>query len=909
MRDAAFFAAPITAVFADAARRWPDAPYLVSRSHPDESVTFAQFLDQARRVATFLARAGVGSGDRVVLIGENRPRWCVAHAGVLLAGATVVPVDAQAPGEALEAMLADCGARHVIASATLLERITPIVGASVRRHALDDGDAGGATPWSALQADRADLPDPAGGDAIAALLYTSGTTGLPKGCVLTHANLRHELHAIDGVALGADDTILQFLPLHHVLAQVGTYIAPADIGMRVVHATIRKSEDLSEALRDGGITVLLAVPQLFHVLHDRVTARLGAVPWPGAWLLRAALAACRAISARAPALNPGRVLFAPVRRAIGPHLRLLVSGGAALDPRVQADFLGLGFAIIQAYGLTETSGGALADDPRAPRAGTVGRPLPGVTLRIDSPDATGVGEVCLRGPLVTPGYHDRPDDTAAILQAGWLMTGDLGRLDGAGRLVLVGRSKEIIVLASGKNVNPEEIEAAYARSPWISELCVMARRPEGGGAERLHAVVVPDWARFRQAGAANVREAIRFQIQEIALGLPAYQRITSFELRREALPRTATRKLQRFKVASGEAAAPEAAIAPDPRTLSGQGARLAAILRRRAGSAVLSQDAHLELDLGLSSLERMEVALALEAEMGVGLTDDELARAATVGQLLDLVERAGSPGATGARAASGSWSGALADASDADLPASLARGRSALDRALLRGLLAVARGVARVAFRLRAEGLEHLPSSGPMLICPNHVSFLDGFLVGCTLPWRLARIGFVLGEAAYVQNPVARPLARIAGVVPVDPARHLRAALRAGAAGLKRGFALVLFPEGERSADGRLQEIRAGAPILAAELGVPIVPVVVAGAFEAWPRGRRWPRPRPVTVRFGAPLDPAAVIPPDTPPDEAHRLLASALERALVQLGAPEPGSPATPVGAPGSDASRDGAG
>lgn len=886
--------APVSDVFIEAARRWPKRRFIESRSHPDESVTFATFLDQALRVATALTREGVRPGDRVVLIAENRPRWCVAHAGILLASVVVVAVDAAVATDTLVLILRDSGARHVVVSSGLAARVREAVGQlaePVRLFSLDDDsgddDTGeGAIPWSRLQAELADLPRPQGGDRPLGIVYTSGTTGLPKGCVLTHSNLRHELHGVPIAAqLTSDDVILQFLPLHHVLAQVGTYMAPASIGMGVVHATIHRAEDLTSAIVEGRVTVLLAVPQVFHLLHDRIVERLSSLRWPVGMMLSAALSACCAIRQRT-GLNIGRVIFAPIRRALGPDLRLLASGGAALDVRAQRDFLGLGFAMIQAYGLTECSGGAVVDDRDAPRAGVVGRPMPGVEIRIDSPNIEGIGEVCLRGGLVTPGYHDRPEATKELLRDGWLMTGDLGRFDDDSRLVLVGRRKEVIVLGSGKNVNPEELEAHYARSQWIRELCVMAV-PKGGGerGEKLHAVIVPDWDRFRREGMGNVREFIRYEVQTAALQVPAAQRVTSFSLRRDPLPRTTTRKLQRYLIDSkGDEGGRREAGPPDARLESGRGAAIVAILKSRAGAdADVRADSHLELDLGLDSLERMEVALAVQSALGVRLTDEEIASASTVSALLDLVEGREPEGLS----APGTWAEALAEAGPDDLPPLIRHGRGIFATLALIVMSRIARLAFQMFFRLRVEGREHLPKSGPLIVAPNHSSYIDGFIMGSIFPTGMTRRGFALGEAVYVQHPVGAFFAGIAGVVPVDPARHLRQALRAGAAGLKQGMLLMLFPEGERSADGTLQEIRPGAPILSVGLGVAIIPALIQGSHEAWPRGQAWPRPRPITVKFGPPLDPTRIVPSGTPPTEAHVLMAEALRAALIELGAP----------------------
>jgi long-chain acyl-CoA synthetase len=288
----------------------------------------------------------------------------------------------------------------------------------------------------------------------------------------------------------------------------------------------------------------------------------------------------------------------------------------------------------------------------------------------------------------------------------------------------------------------------------------------------------------------------------------------------------------------------------------------------------------------------MEALLDVEAALGIRIEDDE---AAAIGRVDDLVRLAASrlgDEAPPEVESDHSWTRLVNEAGPEHLPPVLRAPRGPASRALLRGLLALTGVLARVFFRLKVKGRERLPQSGPLLLCPNHVSFLDGFMLGAALPWRLARHAFVLGENMYISRGPAAPLARFAGIVPTDSSRHLRGAMQVGAAGLRGGRALLLFPEGIRSANGRLQPLKQGAAILASELGTPIVPVLIEGTFQAWPRGRRWPRPHPVELTFGEALDPGPLRSQASSPGEAQRLITSRLRQALLDLGAPGPEGP-----------------
>jgi long-chain acyl-CoA synthetase len=891
---------PLAQLFDEAARLAPEVTYLRSRTLPRETFTFRQANETARDVARHLVGLGVRPGDRVALVAENRPRWCVAYAGVLHAAAVVVPLDVQAPASGLARMLADCGARAVIVSEAMRGRVDEaFLSLDPRPSVLSLDDAPGGRTWDAWIAGDPDvpLPEPRGGDAPAAILYTSGTTGEPKGVVLTHANLWAELDAVSAaVRFAPTDRLIMFLPLQHVLSQVGSFLLPATVRTGVVHASVQRGEELLQAVREEGVTILLAVPLLYHLLHARIERGLASLAAPLRWTLRA----LRRINGVLPApvrRRVGRLVFARVHGLFGPQVRLLVSGGAALDPGVQRDFLAMGLPLAQAYGLTETAGGSTFSDVAHVVVGTVGKALPGVSVRIADPDASGAGEVLLGGPTVTAGYWAKPTATHELLRDGWLHTGDLGRLDARGNLAITGRLKDVIVLGSGKNVYPEEVESHYGRCAHVSEACVLGV-PAPGGGEALHAVIVPDWERLREDGITAVRDRLRFEIENASLELPSWQRAKSFEIRRDPLPRTATRKLQRFLVRRGDGVPGEhgtAGRADDAaqaaRLESPEGRAVGGALRARLGARAegLRGGASLELDLGLDSLTRMEVLLSVEQELGVALPEDLARGLVTVDDLVRALQerrgRAAEPMAVT------SWTDVVAAAGPADLPDWLLRTRGPVERGALFLAWCGARFLARLLFRLRVRGQEHLPPSGAYLLCPNHVSWLDGFLVGCALPWSHLERAFAFGERAYVSGGLVEVLARAFGVVPTDANTEVGRTMRAGAAGLKAGRVLMLFPEGVRSADGSLQQVKLGAPILAAELGVPVVPVVLRGAFEAWPRGRRLPRPHPIDVDFGAPIVPARVAPIDLPRDTRYRRLVDALAAALGSSARPGSGS------------------
>ena len=862
---------------ADAAARFPQQAAIEhAGAQGDRSTTYGSLLERAEQWSGRLTRLGVGRGDRVAILAENDEPWIAAYLGTLRVGAVAVPLDTNYRQDQVATILVHCGARAILVSqkytgttGTTGTRVIPI------ETATDDE----------LRPPMVDM----GADEAAVILYTSGTTADPKGVVLTHGNLEAERHAALGVIdCHERDAILGVLPLFHSLAQMANLVVPLSVGARVVFLETVSSASLVGALQERGITIFACVPQFFYLIHQRV---FGEVAKSGA--LRRAL--FRALLRTNGWLrdhggrNPGRRWFARVHKALGPHMRLLITGGSRFDPQIGRDLHDLGFTLLNGYGLTETSGAATLQRPADVYTTSVGRPLPGVEVRISNE------EILIRGPIIMREYFGRPDATAEAIRDGWLHTGDLGRIDAAGRVYITGRRKEIIVLSSGKNIYPEEIETQYQRSPFIKELCVMGlARPGDPSAERLHAIVVPDADALRARGAVNVRELVRFELENQSVHLPAHKRVLSFDVRMEPLPRTTTGKLRRHeieKIARAAAASAAAAATPAGRPLSDSEREWLAQPDRAAALELVAStlkrervppDANLELDLGLDSMERVELLTALEQQAGATVPSEARATIFTVRQLLEAIERfAGSSGSTpeprNPGTAEPAWDTIFARADEAAV-------RQLDHLAWLRAsavfvFIRTARLAAMVLWRLRVSGAHHLPALGPVIITANHQSYLDGFLLTAALPFHTLRRIMVVGAAEYYQTPFARWVARLANIIPVDADANLVDAMRLSAAGLRSGHALILFPEGERTIDGELRPFRKGAAILSAHLGVPIVPVGLDGLYAVWPRGRgvHWRRllRGRVSVAFAAPI----AVPPG-----AYAQGTAALHDAVEQI-------------------------
>ncbi|MEZ5316098.1 MAG: AMP-binding protein [Vicinamibacterales bacterium] len=885
--------ANFAARIAQTAERGPDRIAIeVARATGDERVRYAELLERSTRVAGWLSGRGLAAGDRVAILSENDAAWIAAYLGILRLGAVAVPLDTAYSAGQVRTVVENAGARLIFASTRHLATAregTAGTPAAVAR--LSGGGDGGDEPGEAAIREARPLTAIAevGADAPAVMLYTSGTTADPKGVVLTHANLEAErASALAVVTVTEDDAVLGVLPLFHALAQMANLLLPLAVGARVVFLETVSSTSLLEALAARGISVFACVPQFFYLIHQRVSAEV-ARGGAGRRALFRALVGANVWLRDHVGWNPGRLAFARVHRVLGPRMRILVTGGSRFDPAIGRDLYGMGFTLLNAYGLTETSGGATIVRPGDRFTTSVGQPFPGVEVRIgpaeSGEDGDPHGEVQIRGAIVMREYYRRPDATAEALEDGWLHTGDLGYLDAEGRVYITGRRKEVIVLASGKNLYPEEIEAHYRQAPTIRELCILGlTRPGEPAAERLHALIVPDEEAMRSRGIVNLRELLRFEIETRSVQLPAHKRILSYDISLEPLPRTTTGKIRRHEVERrvkrlAETARVDAATRPlseaEREWLSeaDRGGLVEAIAARLSRPG-LPPDANLELDLGLDSMERIELLTFVEQQRGTRVDAATRQTIFTVRQLVDAAMaaapaaeaaggEAGAGEAAGAAAAAdpaATWDAVLDQAPDSALIEPLRHPKTAF-AAFAFVLIGAVRLAATVLCGVRVAGREHLPREGPCLICPNHQAYLDGFLLAGALPFRLLRRLFFVGAAEYFETPLMRRLARLVNIIPVDPDANLVSAMRAGAAGLRLGRVLILFPEGERSIDGELKAFRKGAAILSAHLGAPIVPVAIDGLFEIWPRGRpfQWRAlasawRRGITLRFGPPM-------------------------------------------------------
>lgn len=828
---------------------------------------------RVRRLAAGLRAQGLAPGARLVLTGPNGIDWVVVYLGAMAARLSVVPLDALMSAEEIAAVAQACDPALAVAGPDQIGAVRAALPDTRCLALLRDGPA---AHWESLLAEdeEAPAPDPDPDDE-AVMMQTSGTTGAAKLFALKARQLGANLETLASSGLAKPgDRLLLPLPAHHVYPQVVGLLATLTAGATIVLPAAVTGPALMTALRETRATGIVAVPRLYAALLDGLAGRIREKSRLAHGVYAYALG-LSALAARRLGWRFGSILLAPVRRRLSPDLKLLVSGGARLDPDLAWRLVGLGFDIRSGYGLAETAASHTGDIGARAHPGTAGPVLPGGEIRIDAPDEHGIGEILLRGPNLFDGYLDPARNEGALLPDGWFRTGDLGFLDRADCLVVTGRVKEVIVLGGGKKIDPEGLEARYGACPYLAEIAVLER--DG----RLVAVARPDRAALAKAGLAREEPPIRVALGDIARGLPDYQRLAGFALVSAPLPRTRLGKLRRFMLpdlydrAKAGAGRGEAAAKPEDDPLLARPRAGAAwrLIRRRYPDKPVALDAYLGLDLGMDSLEWIGLSLALEQALDIDLEGVDPAKVATLRGLLEAVEAApkGAPQSHG-EADFAEW--------EAPVPAwarAVAGAAHAVNRWGVRGLMG-----------LDVSGLAHVPRHGPYTIICNHQSYLDAPVLAAALPGRLARaLNWGAARAALPGGQRLTWFYRALNVFPLDEGATAFGLARARAAHAA-GRAVAIFPEGWRSADGRLQPFLPGIGHLHEGTDVPVVPAWIDGAFEAWPRHRRLPRRHRLRLRFGPPESPDALARAGAGATVAERIAAGA-RAAVAALADPPP--------------------
>jgi long-chain acyl-CoA synthetase len=824
--------------------RGNEAAYVQPRGYRRVRWSYRQVAETAFRFARELSARAVEKGDRVLIWGPNSAEWVAAFFGCAVVGAIVVPIDDAATSDFVLRVCGQVRAKFILGARAhaAIAFPAPLVMLEDLADALA-GHSGASYRAAAIEA----------GDSLE-IVFTSGTTAEPKGVVITHGNVLANIAPLATEIrkylkyerLVHPVRFLNLLPLSHVFGQFLGIFLPQLLGGTVIFEDTLKPAELIRTVRRERVSVLVGVPRLLQSLREKIERDLEEQGGLKKFRQRFRQAEGKPFLWR-------WWIFRRVRRQFGWKFWAFIAGGATLDPDSEEFWGRLGYAVIQGYGLTETTSIVSVNHPFRLGKGSVGRVLAGREVALGAD-----GEIMVRGAGVAAGYWDGNELRPVAGASGWYGTGDIGELDADGNLYFKGRKKDVLVTPAGMNVYPEDLEAALRRQPEVKD-CVVVGLPREGNAEACAVLIL-------RPGHPDPEPVVQRANQALA----EYQRMHAwFVWPEEDFPRTSTgkprtRQIQQT-VLAGRSAQPADDAPPGPL------AELIARIAKRT-PARLDPAANLEADLNLGSLDRVELLSALEDRYQLDLSETRFASVNTVGELEQMLRaktRAAMP---------------------YHYPRWVQRWPVTWIRLATQYLLLLP--AVYLLGRPRIEGREHLASvEGPVLVVSNHVSDVDLGFVLAALPARLrhrlatATAGEAL-ESLRTPPPARNFLARgydrlkwalgvaLLNLFPLPREAGFRQSFAYAGESVDRGYSVLVFPEGRHTADGQISPFRAGIGLLVNNLSLPVVPVRIDGLQELKQAGRKFAGPGQIQVKVGAPVRFAR----DTDPEQIARELQGKVE-------------------------------
>ena len=824
-----------------------------------ERYTYAETYTHSRRVAFQLWKSGIRKDDRVVLVSENQPEWCIAYLAASQIGCAVVPLDAQTPIKEILAIAEFTTAKAILASdAVLAKSSTQLTEKNILLQNINQLN-------EIVNSDE-DIPigfpdieiTP---DTVASIIFTMGTTVDAKGAMLTHGGFISNVKAVAKALPPTDaERILSALPLYHALSFSCSLLMALYSGTTATYVNAFRPTTLLKTMREDKTTAFISVPRLYQMLQTTIERQ----------------------ASRSD--TPGETLVEKAQAVMGGHIRVLVSGGAALSNAIYDGFQKLGLTIYQGYGMTETAPVLSVNPYLNSKRGSVGPAVEGVEFQIINPNSAGIGEIIAKGPSNMKEYYQNQHATEQAIHDGWLYTGDLGYIDDDDYLYITGHCKDIIVPASGKNIYPVELEVLYQNTPIIAEMCVVGIPYEDGSDTDVHAVIVPT------DNKETTKADIYNHLQQTAKQLPSYQQFHKSHLFQDALPKTENGTIDRKRVKEQleEYLANEKAVAMDesdrehakqhdsnqpeyiPEEILSPLARLA-----RMPATKIHRESRLDADLGLDSLTRLDLLMLLESRLGQTIPEAMVANLQTVNDVVELMQTFDKTAHT--------------QTTDTSVkPVKLRQKPHWYAQAFRAGI----RSIYRQRFSFECFGLENIPQAEPFIITPNHTSHLDTLTVITALGqnshrmWTLAARDYWFGnrfQGWFAQNCLnALPIERDGNF------SQFLQDLRLANEVMEQNNGLLIFPEGTRSLDGKLQPFKQGVlSLIIYGRQVPIIPTYIKGTYHVLPKGQNLPKKHPIQIVFGKPLlFEVSKNPEDiTENTEIYQKFLTELENRVAELG------------------------
>lgn len=793
--------------------------------YENRKISYVDVIKYVNYYSDFLK---IDKADRVALMMENRPETIFSFLSVWNKKGIAMSLDAGYTAEQLAYVFNDSKPKYIFVSEKtkkVAEEANNIVGNFVEILDVDNivlpNDY--ISPKETLDVDSE--------EDVAIISYTSGTTGNPKGVMLTFGNIMANIKGVSAVNLvNENDIILAMLPYHHILPLSFTLILPFYYGVPIVLLGEISSTSLKKALNDHKVSVIIGVPRVWEMLDKAIMAQIN----------KSSLAKFMfKLAQKTNSMALRKIIFSKIHKGFGGNVRLMVSGGAKIDKNILEDFTYLGFRIIQGYGMTETAPIISFNVPGRERPDTVGEVIPDVEVKFASDD-----EILVKGKNVMKGYYMKEEATKEVFdEDGWFHTGDLGKMDG-NHLVIIGRKKEMIVLSNGKNINPADIETTIIKSTdLIKEIAITEYN------DQLLAIIYPDFDEIVAKKIVNIKEAIKWEvIDKYNVNAPNYKKIHDIKIVKEELPKTRLGKIRRFMLKdllennSDEQIKKEVKKSVEvPVEIKEKFDKIAKYINE-IHQKEIALDSHIELDLGFDSLDIVEFMNFINSTFSINLNEEEFVEHKTISSIIELINKKAEKGTD----KNENLKKIIENDSDVKLP------NNAFYAKLLKFIFSP---IFKFYFKFKASGKENI-KEGAGIIVGNHQSFLDAFMVNNSFTNKELSNNYYIATALHFKSKTMKYFANNGNIILVDVNKNLKNTLQAASKVLKTGKKLIIFPEGARTRDGELQDFKKTFAILAKELNVPIYPFVLKGAYEAFPYNQKFPKKHDLAVEFLERIEP-----------------------------------------------------
>lgn len=811
-------------------------------SHETMGYTYEQLFEKTDKYAALLKQQGIGKGERVVLVGENSPSWQMAFLAIMKIGATAVLIDASLTGEGIKELIIASEASGIYLSDKIKDKV--VLG-DFKDCSIFGLDQEGSLLQEAIDKDREAEKLALNDEEVAVIIYSSGTTRAAMGVMHTHEALIGTLQMITSeLKLTKHDRILALLPNTHIYGVITCLLGPMLIGASVHYVASINNELILSAFRSFKPTIFPGVPKIFELFEKQIKKKIEATPltrtmykvfYPISFKLR-----------KKTGINIGKLIFKSIHEGFGGKIRLMSSAGAPIKEETAQFYYGVGFDLLSTYGLTETNIPLIGGRGDNLVMDSCGKPYPNIEIKLNAPDDRGEGEICIRSPYIMKGYFNNEEETAACFdEEGWFKTGDLAQLDTEGNIKITGRSKENIVLATGKKVTPSAIEDHYMEIPGIEEL-VISGVPSTGDYDEVHAFVVKKGQHFEDS---HILRAI----QERGSKLSQYMKVAKVHFIEE-IPKTSLQKPKRYLL---KKYALERLLKKEQENKERSGNQLGeenleSALKKMVieltgiSKELVVPDAHLISEIGVDSLGAIELALKIEMVYKVNvealMTGDP-----TLREMESFIKK-------------GQEEGVVRDSKQPSIPL-VVKSKKFYHYIIFK----CAAVLAHILYRVQVKGADHIIQDKGYIICANHVSNIDYLWVAqCFNKKQFSKFCCMAKKELFTGSRTTQLLQHICGMIPVDRGGMNFEVMTLCKEKLHQKWGLLIHPEGTRSQMGEIGSFRKGAANIAKEADVCIIPVYIKGAHTIFPRGRKMPklfdwehkRRYKVEIIYGAPIQP-----------------------------------------------------